>query len=113
MTNPGTDYDKQDCELLEMLASVHMKFGMHATALSFLELCDWIDKNRDTTLRLMARAYQKLDKPAELLGVMERLQGQYGRDALSSSEMDLIWRAHVQLGQLEDAAAVGASPSET
>lgn len=95
--------DEADIALLNGLARVHLLFGMNVTALSFLELCDWIKPNRIETLRLMSKANFSLKNSLAVLDTLAQVEGLSGASGLLEEDIVLKARSLAMVGRTQEA----------
>ncbi len=95
----------EDVGLLNGLASVQFAFGQYATALSFLELANWLWPDNDRTLNLMAKVYFRMRKSDNVISVLDRLET-VTDTPLSEEQRLLKGRSYALLGRIDEARDV-------
>lgn len=92
-----------DADILNGLATIHLMFGLHQTALNLLMLSNWIVKSNRDTLLLMARAQFLLQNWREVVRLLDEVEGFDLREPLTEHDVIMKGRALIHLGQKEKA----------
>ena len=106
MSSQADTYSVADGQLLNSLASIHLVFGMHESALRFLELSNWILHSNPETLRLLAQAAFNMRMSAYVIEVLDELAVLSPGGQLSEEELMLKGRSLALLGETGEARAV-------
>ncbi|KAB7613613.1 hypothetical protein F9L33_09540 [Amylibacter sp. SFDW26] len=102
---------EQDATLLNGLATVHIMFGMHSTALKFLELSNWVRPDSRETLHLLAKSYFNMGASVQVLDVFYLIESLDTDGTLTEEELMMKGRSFALLGQTEKARNVLSSIS--
>jgi len=103
---PEDPHADQDVELLNGLAEVHQKFGLHETALRYLALSQWIVPDSVLTLQLTAQSQFKIGKYKQAINTLEKLKSVNGGSALTEYELLLQVSALALTGDSEKANGI-------